>query len=265
MGHSADITERKKEILGLLERLHRGEQSEEKTKKERPLRDKQGDGRAWRDRIQSRRQDLMDLRERREKLGQDLLEERLLSICQMLDERISKIEAAMQQGTLKRAPERRAEPEPAPETGNGLDNMGPDLDVAIPGFEQSFAEPGSEGGEEQFLTGANELAPSLSGQISDGLLADVIQMLSANTKSGTFRLEGDGNRISLFFLDGEMYHAEADDMTGQTAFFAAMALEDGAFAFSETDPLPEEKTIDGNTQFMILEALRQIDEERGGQ
>ncbi len=34
---------------------------------------------------------------------------------------------------------------------------------------------------------------------------------------------------------------------------------------NDLEELPDEKTIDGNTQFLILEALRQIDEDKGGE
>ena len=46
---------------------------------------------------------------------------------------------------------------------------------------------------------------------------------------------------------------------------AAMATKDGKFHFDETEDISDEITIDENTPFLILEALRQIDESRGGQ
>ena len=68
-------------------------------------------------------------------------------------------------------------------------------------------------------------------------------------------------KIELYFRDGELFHAKSNDLEGQSAFFAAMASLKGRFYFDETGQIPTEKTIDGNTQFLILEALRQIDEE----
>ena len=97
------------------------------------------------------------------------------------------------------------------------------------------------------------------------MLPDILQLISSNDKTGVFRCEHEGPAIDLFFRDGHLYHALGENMSGQSAFFAAMAQQEGHFSFSETDDVPGEQTIDGNTQFMILEALRQIDEERGGE
>ena len=57
-----------------------------------------------------------------------------------------------------------------------------------------------------------------------------------------------------------MFHAVGPDMVGELAFFAAFGAENGHYSFRETLELPEERTIDGSTQLLILEALRQIDE-----
>ena len=49
-------------------------------------------------------------------------------------------------------------------------------------------------------------------------------------------------------------------MEGESAFFAAFAFQSGRYSFLETTDLPTTATIEGNTQFLVLEALRQMDE-----
>lgn len=105
-----------------------------------------------------------------------------------------------------------------------------------------------------------EPSPSLSGEIQDGILPDIIQLISANSKTGVLTLESPQRRIELYMHNGDMYHASTEGLDGHAAFFAAIALEQGSFRFKETDELHEESTIDEDTQFLILEALRQIDE-----
>jgi hypothetical protein len=59
-------------------------------------------------------------------------------------------------------------------------------------------------------------------------------------------------------------HAEGAGMSGESAFFAAFATTKGRYSFHQTTDITTQKTIDGNTQFLILEALRRIDEESPG-
>jgi hypothetical protein len=111
-------------------------------------------------------------------------------------------------------------------------------------------------------TADKERVYTLSGAIQEGVLADILQLLSSNGKTGAFTVDDEGKKVEMYFRDGHLYHAVCEDMSGQSAFFVAMALEKGTFYLEETDQLPDESSIDGNTQFIILEALRQIDEER---
>jgi len=103
---------------------------------------------------------------------------------------------------------------------------------------------------------------TLSGSIKEGLLADVLQMVSSNMMTGVFTTESDGTEIRLYFNEGEVCHGEGEGLVADNAFFAAMAMETGRFYFTETDDLPGERTISSKTQFLILEALRQIDESK---
>jgi hypothetical protein len=55
-------------------------------------------------------------------------------------------------------------------------------------------------------------------------------------------------------------HAVSGSLTGEQAFFAAFAFEAGQYNFLESSEPPPERTVNSSTQFLILEALRQIDE-----
>ena len=128
---------------------------------------------------------------------------------------------------MKNDPVRETKSSAGMDIASNPDAMTPDLDIAIPGIEEASV-PG------------DDFQPVLSGLIQEGVLPDILQMISSNQRTGIFTLDSDGKQIDLFFGEGEMYHAVADDMTGQTAFFAAMALEGGRFYFRETDELPED-------------------------
>jgi hypothetical protein len=105
---------------------------------------------------------------------------------------------------------------------------------------------------------------TLGGVLQEGLLADMLQLVSSNVMSGVFSVVSEDRRVDLFFNEGELQHATGDGLTGESAFFAAMATEQGRYCFRETKDLPPEKTISKKTQFLVLEALRQMDEARAG-
>lgn len=111
--------------------------------------------------------------------------------------------------------------------------------------------------------GGSGLDPNATfgGIISGDLLSDMLQLVSSNGLSGVFRVEANGTH-TLYFLEGQLKHAESGKLTGEDAFYAVFALQQGRYNFTETTELPDEVTINGNTQFLILEALRKIDETR---
>jgi hypothetical protein len=106
----------------------------------------------------------------------------------------------------------------------------------------------------------------LTGSVDDGLLTDVLQLVASNQKTGRFSLFVDegASRLDLFFRDGEIVHALAGQDSGEQAFFTVMVLghQQGYYGFLEGDDhYTGEATISTKTQFLILEALRRIDEE----
>lgn len=106
----------------------------------------------------------------------------------------------------------------------------------------------------------------LTGSVEDGLMTDVLQMLASNQKSGRFSFfaPGEKKHLDLYFRDGEVIHAKAGDEEGESAFFSIMvkAHDAGKYGFLEGDDPEIKQTIEQKTQFLILEALRRIDEER---
>jgi hypothetical protein len=101
---------------------------------------------------------------------------------------------------------------------------------------------------------------TFTGVIQGQLLSDMLQLVSSNAMSGMFVVETDGGRCELYFEEGRMCHAANNEMEGEKAFFTAFASGRGKYRFRETAELPAARTITSSTQFLILEALRQIDE-----
>ncbi len=103
-------------------------------------------------------------------------------------------------------------------------------------------------------------AYAIAGRLRQDLLGDILQLLSSNQMSGKFVVKNGGTESALWFDDGRICHTEVPGLEGEAAFFAVFASREGEYYFEETTDLPAEKTITSSTQFLILEALRQIDE-----
>ncbi len=236
------------------------------------------------DRLAGRRRALEDIRRRRDQMALDLLEDRLLGICQSLEDRIAKMEEMLQGGVPQAKNKGKKAGDSGTELASSLDDILPDIETNALPAEKPTASGSGRPQEARLRTSRPPRRPSfpakkqsdrpvlpaagkqfLAGIIQEAMLPDILQLISSNDRTGIFRCEREGKIIDLYFREGHLYHAQGETMTGQSAFFAAMALQEGTFSFTETEEIPEEKTIDGNTQFMILEALRQIDEERGGE
>jgi len=103
---------------------------------------------------------------------------------------------------------------------------------------------------------------TFQGEIQEQMLSDMLQLVCANAMNGIFTVESETAKTRLYFREGKMFHAEGEDIEGESAFFAAFAVEVGRYSFLDTEDLPDNNTISASTQFLILDALRQIDENR---
>jgi predicted regulator of Ras-like GTPase activity (Roadblock/LC7/MglB family) len=97
------------------------------------------------------------------------------------------------------------------------------------------------------------------GAVSGMSLADIIQVKGGNRYSGCLVVEHRGNTGVIFFRDGDVVHAEQGDLDGEDAFYAVMGWVGGTFR-SEPKVSTTSRTIDQSLGFLILEALRRMDE-----
>lgn len=180
--------------------------------------------------------DLEAIRQRRRRIEEKLVGSAPLQVLRDLEQRLAAIEARL-----------------GPRSEEGAQAAPSPPEAVLPPSTAAAAPPPS--GEDDVL----------SGRIGEGVLADILQMLSSNLATGLFVVRGaDGQELRLFFEEGQIVHAEGVGLSGESALFAAMAVEQGRFSFRENGGGAPEKTIGSKTQFLILEALRQIDEARAG-
>ena len=97
------------------------------------------------------------------------------------------------------------------------------------------------------------------GAVSGMSLADIIQVKAGNRYSGSLVVEQGGNTGVIYFRDGEIVHAEQAGLVGEEAFYVVMGWAGGTFR-SEPKITTTSRTIDQSVGFLVLEALRRMDE-----
>lgn len=95
-------------------------------------------------------------------------------------------------------------------------------------------------------------------------LADFIQIVEQNHKTGRLVIEGSPHGGVIFFREGAPVRTELDNgvVFGNKAFFRLLNLDSPRIFFKETQLIPEEDNIDRPLQYLLLEAARIGDEYR---
>lgn len=111
------------------------------------------------------------------------------------------------------------------------------------------------------LQRAEELSSGMVGQLSDISAVELCQMINSNQKTGTLHIDFEEIRAWISFNEGELVHAELDEITGEDAFYNILALDDGRFKFIQGLGAAEmELDIIGGFMSMLLEGLKRLDD-----
>jgi CheY-like chemotaxis protein len=109
---------------------------------------------------------------------------------------------------------------------------------------------------------SDDSADTFSGTIHDIDLLEYVQMLLISRKQTVLEVSGrEGVRAHLYVDRGDIIHAELGAERGEQAFRKCLELEGGTF---KTQPWrePEQRTIDLSGDYLLMEAARQMDEQR---
>jgi pSer/pThr/pTyr-binding forkhead associated (FHA) protein len=105
----------------------------------------------------------------------------------------------------------------------------------------------------------------ISGKLQEMSLADVVQLLGQQRKSGSLKIRsgpGRGTEAGVIYLvSGEVVDARCGDRTGEDAFYKLAELEDGTFKFANEEARGN-RTIVRKTPNLLMEAMRLKDERK---
>lgn len=97
------------------------------------------------------------------------------------------------------------------------------------------------------------------GQVSDFQLSDIIQMNCLGRLTTALYVEKGKDTGVIFFRDGNIVHAEANNLSGEDAFYRILSWEGGSFSSKKGFETTEE-TIFKGWQSLLLEGMKRADE-----
>jgi hypothetical protein len=110
----------------------------------------------------------------------------------------------------------------------------------------------------------NELkSAGFSGTVTNTSLHDIIQLICIGRNTCRMHVRSGANTGLIFFRDGEIVHAENQELQGEEAFYAILSWELGVFECDEAQV--ETDTIRESWDFLLMESMRRLDSVRGYQ
>lgn len=101
------------------------------------------------------------------------------------------------------------------------------------------------------------------GEVAGLSLTDVIQLKGHNKYTGCITVGYDDHEGAIYFVDGEIIHAVQGDLVGEQAIYQIIKWPGGSFNI-HPEMTTNVCTIHYRTDYLLLEALRRLDEERAG-
>ena len=101
------------------------------------------------------------------------------------------------------------------------------------------------------------------GAVAGLSLTDVIQLKGHNKYTGAISVEYGEHQGVIYFVDGEIIHAEQGEESGEQAIYEIIKWPGGTFNI-HPEMTSNICTIHYRTDFLLLEALRRLDEENAG-
>ncbi|MGB3050407.1 MAG: HD domain-containing phosphohydrolase [Polyangiales bacterium] len=101
----------------------------------------------------------------------------------------------------------------------------------------------------------------VSGSLQEMALPDLIQMIANGRKNGILKVRDGASQGELMFQDGSIHDARFGELSGAEAVYGVLRLSEGDFTL-EPQTAPVADVIGIPTHYLLLEAMRRLDEEQ---
>lgn len=103
--------------------------------------------------------------------------------------------------------------------------------------------------------------PALSGNLADQNLAQIIQYLNTNAKTGELIVKGKAREGIIAFDKGQIVSAQSGDRNGVTAIYAVARERSGSFSFKVSDSVGmRPKNVTEPVMQIVFECCKRMDE-----
>jgi pSer/pThr/pTyr-binding forkhead associated (FHA) protein len=134
--------------------------------------------------------------------------------------------------------------------------------AGVPSPSSSLSE--TEARSKMQVTANRRVAPkSMSGNIEEIPLPDLLQLLSTSRKSGVLVLRSDWGTGRLHLRKGQIYFANIDesfDVSPRKAMFRMLTWDRGLFELEPPDERTVMEELQDSTEGLLMEGMRQLDE-----
>lgn len=96
-----------------------------------------------------------------------------------------------------------------------------------------------------------------SGTITNTSLHDIIQLICIGRNTCRMHVRSSEKKGMICFREGEIVHAQTEEITGEEAFYLILCWELGVFSCDEKPPKAE--TIQESWDFLLMESMRRLD------
>ena len=111
------------------------------------------------------------------------------------------------------------------------------------------------------LQRAEELSSGMVGQLDDISVVELCQMINSNQKTGHLKIEYGLSRALIMFNEGEIVHAEINELVGQEAFFQILCQSGGRFKFvNGLSAADRNRDVIGGFMAMLMEGMKRLDD-----
>jgi DNA-binding response OmpR family regulator len=97
------------------------------------------------------------------------------------------------------------------------------------------------------------------GKLFDLQLTDIIQMNCLGRVTTSLVITKDNHKGAIYFNDGEIVHAECDNVEGEEAFYTILGWQEGKFV-SNIGAFPPRESISSPWEHLLMEGVKRKDE-----
>jgi response regulator RpfG family c-di-GMP phosphodiesterase len=105
-------------------------------------------------------------------------------------------------------------------------------------------------------------ARGVAGSLQEMALPDIVQVLWHGRKTGSLKIRSGASTGEIHFVEGNAYNALWENLRGEEAVYAMLALKQGEFSVDPNVRAPQ-RVIHESPEALLLEGMRRLDEAAG--